>query len=99
MSWPYRVCSIDPKTGKEGWTCAGLNPLVYTSPLLAEGIVVAMGGYSGMDLAVKAGGSGDVTSTHRLWHHLKSPQRIASGVIHDGKIYILNDPGIASAST
>ena len=94
MSWPYRVCSLDPQTGKEHWTCHGLNPLVYTSPLYADGIVVAMGGYSGKALAVKAGGSGDIT-TNRLWYHPKSPQRIASGVIHEGKIYILNDPGIA----
>lgn len=94
MSWPYRVCSLDPQTGKEHWTCDGLNPLVYTSPLYADGIVVAMGGYSGKALAVKAGGSGDIT-TNRLWYHPKSPQRIASGVIHEGKIYILNDPGIA----
>ena len=95
MSWPYRVCSLDPTNGKELWTCDGLNPLVYTSPLFAEGVVVAMGGYSGKALAVKAGGSGDITSSHRLWHHPKSPQRIASGAIHEGKIYILNDPGIA----
>jgi outer membrane protein assembly factor BamB len=95
MSWPFRVCSIDPTTGKEHWTSEGLNPLVYTSPLYSDGIVIGMGGYSGMALAVKVGGKGDVTDTHRLWHHPKSPQRIASGAIHEGHIYILNDPGIA----
>lgn len=95
MSWPYRVCGIDPRTGKDMWTCDGLNQLVYTSPLFADNIIVAMGGYSGKALAVKAGGKGDVTESHRLWHHPKSPQRIGSGVIHDGHIYILNDPGIA----
>ncbi len=95
MSWPYRVCSIDPRTGKDFWTCGGLNPLVYTSPLYADGIVIGMGGYGGAALAVKAGGSGDVTETHRLWHRPKNPQRIGSGAIHDGHIYILNDPGIA----
>ena len=95
MSWPFRLCSIDPATGKEHWTSEGLNPLVYTSPLYTDGIAIAMGGYSGMALAVKTGGKGDVTETHRLWHHPKSPQRIASGAIHDGHLYILNDPGIA----
>jgi outer membrane protein assembly factor BamB len=54
-----------------------------------------MGGYSGMALAVRAGGTGDITSTHRLWHHPRTKQRIGSGVIHDGHIYILNDPGVA----
>lgn len=95
MSWPYRVCGMDPLTGKDLWTCEGLNPLVYTSPLIEDDIVVAMGGYSGKALAVKAGGKGDVTETHRLWQHPKSPQRIGSGVIHEGNIYILNDPGLA----
>jgi outer membrane protein assembly factor BamB len=72
-----------------------LNPLVYTSPLYADGVIVAMGGFNGMALAVKTGGNGDVTETHRLWHHPKTKQRIGSGVIHDGHIYIHNDPGVA----
>lgn len=72
MSWPYRVCAMDPLTSGDLWTCDGLNPLVYTSPLMEGDIVVGMGGYSGKALAVKAGGKGDVTETHRLWHHPKS---------------------------
>ncbi|MGV3755331.1 MAG: hypothetical protein ACO1QS_08115, partial [Verrucomicrobiota bacterium] len=58
----------------------GLNPLVYTSPIYSEGIVVGMGGYGGMSAAVKAGGNGDVTAS-RLWHHPKTKQRIGSAVI------------------
>jgi len=95
MTYPNRACAFDPKTGKELWTCNGLNPLVYTSPLYDEGIVVAMGGFGGMALAVKAGGNGNVTQTHRLWHHPRTKQRIGSGVIHEGHIYILTDPGVA----
>lgn len=95
MAWPGRVCALDPATGKERWTCNGLNPLVYTSPLHRDGIVVAMGGFSGMALAVRTGGNGDVTESRRLWHHPRSPQRIGSGVIHEGHIYVHNDPGTA----
>jgi outer membrane protein assembly factor BamB len=95
MIWPNRVASYQPPSGKENWTCRGLNPLVYASPLFADGVIVAMGGFMGSALAVKTGGSGDVTDTHRLWHRPKTRQRIGSGVIHDGHIYILNDPGIA----
>ena len=54
-----------------------------------------MGGYSGMSIALKAGGSGDITKENRLWRHPKTKQRIGSGVIHEGHIYIHNDPGIA----
>jgi outer membrane protein assembly factor BamB len=95
MSWPKRLVAHDPKSGRELWTCSGLNPLVYTSPIYGDGIVVALGGFNGMAMAMRAGGSGDVTESRRLWHHPKTKQRIGSGVVHDGHIYIHNDPGVA----
>ena len=97
MSWPNRLIAFEPRTGRELWSCRGLNPLVYTSPLhdAASQAVVAMGGFSGMALAVMAGGAGDVTESRRLWHHPRTKQRIGSGVIHKGHIYIQNDPGVA----
>jgi len=95
VALPSRVLAFDPATGKEHWSCRGLNPLVYTSPLYANGIVVAMGGYGGSSLAVKTGGQGDVTETHRLWQVPRNKQRIGSGVIAGDHIYILDDPGVA----
>jgi len=95
MHWPGRLAAYDPKTGDELWSCKGVNALSYTSPIYSDGIVVAMGGFNGMSIAVRAGGSGDVSDSLRLWRHEKTQQRIGSGVIHDGHIYIHNDPGIA----
>ena len=95
MSYPGRVVAFDPMAGKELWTCRGLNELVYTSPLYDNGIVVAMGGYGGTALATRIGEKGDVTATHRLWTHPKEQQRIGSGVLHTGHIYILNATGVA----
>jgi outer membrane protein assembly factor BamB len=95
MSWPRRLAAYDPADGKELWSCTGLNPLVYTSPIYGEGIVVALGGFNGSAFAVRAGGSGDITASQRLWQHPRSPQRIGSGVVRDGHIYIHNDPGTA----
>lgn len=95
MSWPGRLAAYDPQAGNELWTCSGLNPLVYTSPIFADGLVVTMGGFSGKAMAVRAGGNGDVTESRRVWQHPKTPQRIGSGVIASGHIYVHNDPGIA----
>ena len=95
MIWPRRLAAYDPQTGQEIWTCAGLNPLIYTSPIASGETVVAMGGFGGMSLAVRAGGRGDITESRRLWHHPRTKQRIGSGVIHDGYIYVHNDPGVA----
>jgi hypothetical protein len=69
---------------------------VYTSPVHADDIVVAMSGFHGPALAVRTGGKGDVTITHRLWRHTdKIPQRIGSAVIVGERIYILNEDGLA----
>lgn len=86
MSFPMEVRAFDPKTGAELWRCAGLNPLVYDSAMAGNGTVVAMGGYYGNSLAVKAGGKGDVTGK-RLWHQVRAKGGIGTGVIKDGRIY------------
>jgi outer membrane protein assembly factor BamB len=95
MSYPQLVCGFDPKTGKELWRCDGLNELIYTSPIGGEGVVVGMGGFQGTTVAVKGGGKGNVTATHRLWRHERTKNRLGSGVVHDGHVYILNTEGIA----
>ena len=95
VSYPGRLVSFAPKTGKELWSCGGLGLLSYASPITGEGVAVGMSGYMGSELAVRLGGDGDVTESHRLWHEPRSPQRIGSGVIYEGHIYVLNDPGVA----
>ena len=40
LSWPRRLAAYDPQTGRELWTCRGLNPLVYTSPIYGDGTVL-----------------------------------------------------------
>lgn len=87
---------LDPKTGKELWRCEGLNKYVYTSPLYADGVAVAMSGYRGAALAVKLGGSGDITKD-RLWLHPQNTQRVGSGAIVDQTIYLIEEPGIPHA--
>jgi outer membrane protein assembly factor BamB len=93
LSVPDRLVGFDPKTGKELWSCAGLTKLVYSSPLYADGVAVAMSGFHGHALAVKVGGAGDITRD-RLWHHtVKNPQRIGTGVIAGGHVYMLTHDG------
>lgn len=94
MSYPGRLLAFNPIDGKELWTSGGLTPLVYNSPLYADGVVISMCGFGGAGLAVKSGGNGDVTSSHRVWHLPRIPQRIGSGVVYQGHYYILTDGGI-----
>lgn len=84
---------IDPKTGKVLWSCHGMNSYVYTSALYANGVAVGMSGYGGAALAVKLGGSGDITKD-RLWLHPKNNQRVGSGVIVGEHVYMVDENGL-----
>jgi outer membrane protein assembly factor BamB len=83
---------IDPKNGKDLWYCHGLNSYVYTSALCAHGVAVGMSGYGGSAIAVKLGGSGDITKD-RLWQHPRNTQRVGSGMIVGDHVYIVDEDG------
>jgi outer membrane protein assembly factor BamB len=96
VSLPEKLRALDPATGEELWSCGGPSKLYYTSPLISGNVIVAMCGYGGPAMGVRDGGSGDVTATNRLWlHDMKNPQRVGSGVVVDGHVYILNENGVA----
>lgn len=97
-SMPTRVVAYAPADGSILWTCDGLSSergrLVYASPSVAGDLIVAMAGYMGPSLAVRASGAGDVTGTHRLWHVTERiPQRIGSGVTIGESLYVANADG------
>jgi outer membrane protein assembly factor BamB len=95
MSFPMEMKAFDPASGKELWTCTGLNPLVYASPVAMDGIVLTTGGYYGNSMAVRTGGSSDVTPTHRLWQLVRHNGGIGTGVVKDGYYYYHNSGGVA----
>ncbi len=94
MSFPEWVIALDPHKGNELWRCGGLNPLVYTSPVIHDGKVIAMGGFKGPAISVKLGGSGDVTDTHRVWKTDMGPARLSTGVVKDDRLFVINMTGI-----
>ncbi|MGC1274820.1 MAG: PQQ-binding-like beta-propeller repeat protein [Planctomycetaceae bacterium] len=98
LALPQRLHAVDPATGETVWHCDGLGELVYASPLVGDGVIVAMSGFHGPSFVVRTGGRGDVTATHRLWHHegnKLNPQRVGSGAIVGDHLYILQDSGVA----
>lgn len=94
---PQQILGFDPATGQRRWTCAtGIGWYMVPSLVAHEGVVFCMGGRSGDVLAVRAGGRGDVTSTHRLWTGKKGGSNVSSPVYHQGHLYWVNDSsGIA----
>ena len=93
------VTSHDPATGKELWRAAGLNPRgrgnyrVVASPVAIDGLVYCPSRKRPL-LALRVGGSGDVTDSHLAW---KLEERWGPDVptpACDGKyLYIVGDNG------
>jgi outer membrane protein assembly factor BamB len=95
VAMPRRVIAFDPKSGDIAWFVEGTGDLAYTDPLVGDGFGAYFSGYGGPALGFKLGGSGNVTSTNRLWRDTaKNHQRIGSGVIIGPNIYMLNERGI-----
>ena len=92
------VTGHDPATGKELWRANGLNPenlpfyRIVASPVIFNDIIYAPTRVKPL-LAFKAGGRGDITTSHLLWSTANGPD--VPTPVTDGKyFYIVNDKGI-----
>ncbi len=86
-----RLLGIDALTGELLWTCGGINDYICPTAVAHGGIIYAVGGLSAPGaLAVKAGGRGDVSTSHRLWT-IKKGSNVSSPVFHDGHLYWAHD--------
>jgi outer membrane protein assembly factor BamB len=87
-----KVLGFDPATGQQLWSCATDIPWYMVPSLLSQdGVVYAIGGRNGGGaLAVRLGGKGDVTATHRLWMVQKG-SNVASPILHEGHLYWMNE--------
>lgn len=91
------VLGFDPRSGDRLWSCdTDITWYMVPTIVAADGIVYALGGRSGTAaLAVRTGGRGDVTRTHRLWTSRKG-SNVTSPVLHDGHLYWMHEKlGIA----
>jgi outer membrane protein assembly factor BamB len=86
-----RVIGIDPENGKELWYAEGVHRYVCPSVVAHDAVVYAIGGGS-TSLAVKAGGSGEVTKTHGVWR-INKGSNVGSPIYHDGHLYWASDSG------
>ena len=95
------VTGHDPATGKELWRMNGLNPQnnpffrIIASPLAVGDILIAPTREKPM-LAIRAGGRGDVTNTHKLWSFDNGPD-VPTPVSDGTLVYSVTDRGVAYA--
>jgi outer membrane protein assembly factor BamB len=95
------VTGHDPATGKELWRSDGLNPRnipsyrIVASPVVVGGLIIAPTRERPM-LALKPGGKGDITETHRVWSFDMGPD-VPTPVSDGTLVYVVRDNGVVHA--
>jgi outer membrane protein assembly factor BamB len=91
VSSQRRVAAYDPNTGKELWTARGMSFEVIPTPVVGHGLVFASSGRAGPTLAIRPGGSGDVTTSHVAWSSPRGSPFVPSGIVVGDLLYLVND--------
>jgi outer membrane protein assembly factor BamB len=93
------VTGHDPASGKELWRGGGLNPSasknyrVISSPLVRDGMIFAPTRVTPF-LAFKAGGTGDITTSHLAWKWTEKGAPDVPTPVSDGeRLYMADDQG------
>jgi outer membrane protein assembly factor BamB len=81
-----RILAFAAETGEPLWNCDGIDDYICPSIIVQDGILYALGGRRGVAIAVRSGGRGDVSDSHKLWEIAKG-SNVSSPVYHDGHLY------------
>ena len=77
--------------GKELWTVAGNTFEVIPTPVVGHDLVFCSSGRAGPTLAIRPGGSGNVTETHVAWSTPKGSPFVPSPFFVGDALYLVND--------
>ena len=96
VAMPGEVWGLNPETGKLRWLTA-INPSGNVCPTVipGDGVAYVTGGFQTKgSVAVKTGGSGDVSKTNILWS-IRTSSYVPTPVLSQGRLYFVNEDGIA----
>lgn len=86
-----KVLGFDPATGQQLWSCnTDIGWYMVPSLVSRNGVVYCIGGRTAGGLAVRCGGRGDVTATHRVWTARKG-SNVSSPVLSGDHMYWVHE--------
>jgi outer membrane protein assembly factor BamB len=94
-SGPKLIIAYDPATGKELWRAPGVESNPIPSPVAGAGLVfVTAGSDAKRAMAIRVGGSGDLSGTaNLLWRYEKGTAYVPSPILYGDYLYLLTDAG------
>jgi outer membrane protein assembly factor BamB len=94
---PEHLAAYDLASGAELWRVRAPGWSVVPQPVLAHGLVIYNHDYDHPELlAVKLGGTGDVTDSHVVWRVQRGAPSTPTPLLLGDELYFVSDKGIAS---
>jgi outer membrane protein assembly factor BamB len=92
------IVGYDPRTGKELWRTKGVESNAIHTPLVGHGLVIVTAGYPAKKIiAIRPGGSGDITGSDRIvWQYDRGTGYVISPILYGDYVYLVSDKGIIS---
>jgi outer membrane protein assembly factor BamB len=87
----YAVVAYNPDSGQELWRANGTTNETVPTPVVGHGLVFNSSGRAGPTLAIRPGGTGDVTGSHLAWSSPRGSPFIPSPILLGDHLYMVND--------
>jgi len=93
-----RIVAYDPRTGREVWSCPGLESNTIHSPVADSQTVFATAGYPKKRvLALRRSLGEPASETPRVaWEYGKGTAYVASPILYEGRLYLVSDRGVVT---
>lgn len=94
LNGSYCTAGYDVETGKRVWICDGPSEQMVATLVHGHGLVFSLGGYPERHLlAIRKGGSGDVTKSHVVWRTHKAIPYVPSPLLYGDWLHVASDEG------
>ncbi|HZZ30087.1 MAG TPA: PQQ-binding-like beta-propeller repeat protein [Pirellulales bacterium] len=90
------ITAYDPADGHELWRVQGTTDVVCPTAIVCGGLVISTSGRNGPIIAIRPGGSGDVTASRIAWKYSRGGAYVPTGVALGNRLYLIADGGVMS---
>jgi len=90
------VIAYDPRSGAELWRVQGTTDIVTPTLMVHAGLVFSTSGRNGPTMAIRPGGSGDVSQDRMVWKLRRGGAYVPTGVGYGNRLFMISDGGVAA---
>lgn len=96
VSGSHKVDAFNPASGEKLWTVQGMARECIPTPVFGDGLVFVVSGPNNPTLAIRPGGTGDVTASHVAWQNQRGAPFVPSAIVVGAHYYLVDDQGIGT---